>query len=1067
MAIKPIISPPVDPDRPGVTSTSDAPVFQFMTVRTARLASDSPGNVITYQPHYNSPLVAALSGTAGQAAALRLADVADASTGDLADTLAQLTPLAEFGRWLRANQARLVIETVEQALAELAPAPASPAQLGQVWEALSQAIAAGATQANQEPLLAVLRGQHFLDYRAEAGRSAPALRALAAAEVVLPAGVLPPERALPAAPNRPSTTPATEALQTQTAQRQQLAELELALTEIRRVRDVRQEVLRNTPVPGVPADLNPETIAAFAADTDAGVASTYAEAARRADFLGYDAGLSATTVALVASLGPADALRISFLLEQLEDQASRLAQQLGQTAAVLRPVFQVGGVLWAEETPQETALQTAGATGTALDDPYQTPPIVAQPDAVLNLAKAPADFAAAEFTAADFNTGARSTADGGIGDPYDGFYKDGAAGRIRPIGIGDLNRVEQTLCCYAAGEVAHIENIMQGEYKERSTRHLLRTEDTLDVTTDSETTTERDTTSTDRFELAQEATKVLEQDSSLTLGASASGSFGPVSVQASSNFAMSSSSSQTDHQTATYAKSVTDRSLQRIVEKVRTQRTRKRTEEFEENNKHGLDNRGGAKHVVGLYRWVDKIYKAQVVNYGKRLMFEFMVPEPGNFHLWALSRAATQGSASLNLPVDPRLKGIPGQDALSSAQALTATNYQAWAAAYNASVTPPPAETVLVSLALDGSKNPIARTSTTIMSGKSDGLVVPDGYEGTKVKMIADFQDSSGGGALPGAAINVGDIGVWWVQGGNGGLQRSSWTDWLGVSPVTGKVAVSYGVVYSERFTANIVLRCTRTAAAFDAWRLKAFQAIIDAYQTQKDAYDQAVAATLAAGGDTTIRGTNPEINQQLITNELKKGCLNWLFQGQQFGTYAVWRYGDNVNPPHYGTDAQAAADGERVKFMEQCFEWELMSYTLYPYYWANQGRWRPLYQLNDPDPLLLGFLQSGMARVLVSVRPGYERAAMYFLSTGRIYNGGELAALPSPIYRSVVEEMQQPVGVRVGQPWEIRVPTTMTVLQADSGAVDGKGLPCACTPGGGLGAVPALLTPQKAATAG
>jgi hypothetical protein len=91
-----------------------------------------------------------------------------------------------------------------------------------------------------------------------------------------------------------------------------------------------------------------------------------------------------------------------------------------------------------------------------------------------------------------------------------------------------------------------------------------------------------------------------------------------------------------------------------------------------------------------------------------------------------------------------------------------------------------------------------------------------------------------------------------------------------------------------------------------------------------------------------------------------------------------MWRYGDNVNPPHYSTDAQAAADGERTKFMEQCFEWELLTYTLYPYYWANQGRWRPLYQLSDADPQLLEFLQSGMARVLVSVRPGYEQAAMY-----------------------------------------------------------------------------------------
>jgi hypothetical protein len=165
-----------------------------------------------------------------------------------------------------------------------------------------------------------------------------------------------------------------------------------------------------------------------------------------------------------------------------------------------------------------------------------------------------------------------------------------------------------------------------------------------------------------------------------------------------------------------------------------------------------------------------------------------------------------------------------------------------------------------------------------------------------------------------------------------------------------------------------------------------------------------------------------------------------------------VWRSRDEVNPPYYTTDAQAVADGERAKFMEQCFEWELLTYTLYPYYWANQGRWRSLYQLSDTDPQLLAFLQSGMARVLVSVRPGYEQAAMYFLRTGQIWNGGEQPGINSLIYLAIVDELKQPVGVRVGKPWEIRVPTTLTVLQAESGAIDGKGLPCDCEPQAALG---------------
>ena len=115
-------------------------------------------------------------------------------------------------------------------------------------------------------------------------------------------------------------------------------------------------------------------------------------------------------------------------------------------------------------------------------------------------------------------------------------------------------------------------------------------------------------------------------------------------------------------------------------------------------------------------------------------------------------------------------------------------------------------------------------------------------------------------------------------------------------------------------------------------------------------------------------------------------------------------------------------------------------------------------YQLADSDPLFLQFLQSGLARVLVSVRPGYEKAAMYFLRTGQIWNGGSPPAINSPLYLSIVDELRPQPRTRVGDPWDVVVPTTLTVLQAKSGAIEGEGLPCACEPGETLGATSSSL---------
>ena len=51
---------------------------------------------------------------------------------------------------------------------------------------------------------------------------------------------------------------------------------------------------------------------------------------------------------------------------------------------------------------------------------------------------------------------------------------------------------------------------------------------------------------------------------------------------------------------------------------------------------------------------MEKKYEAKVVNYGKRLMFEFLVPEPAAFHLYAMTENAGDAAAGLVKPIDPR-----------------------------------------------------------------------------------------------------------------------------------------------------------------------------------------------------------------------------------------------------------------------------------------------------------------------------------------------------------------------------------------------------------------------------
>ena len=91
---------------------------------------------------------------------------------------------------------------------------------------------------------------------------------------------------------------------------------------------------------------------------------------------------------------------------------------------------------------------------------------------------------------------------------------------------------------------------------------------------------------------------------------------------------------------------------------------------------------------------------------------------------------------------------------------------------------------------------------------------------------------------------------------------------------------------------------------------------------------------------------------------------------------------------------------------------------------------------MRDPDPDFLAFLSAGWARVLIPVRPGFETALAHFMETGAIPEDGELGDLHSDIYLPLIQEIighdAVDEGVPYGEPWEVRLPTTLVKVRAD-----------------------------------
>ena len=73
---------------------------------------------------------------------------------------------------------------------------------------------------------------------------------------------------------------------------------------------------------------------------------------------------------------------------------------------------------------------------------------------------------------------------------------------------------------------------------------------------------------------------------------------------------------------------------------------------------------------------------------------------------------------------------------------------------------------------------------------------------------------------------------------------------------------------------------------------------------------------------------------------------------------------------------------------------------------------------------------------MVVPVHPGFERAVTLFLKTGLIWGGGYLPLFSTPevlkIYSDVELATQLDPPEQVGDIWQIRVPTSLVMLQED-----------------------------------
>jgi hypothetical protein len=626
-------------------------------------------------------------------------------------------------------------------------------------------------------------------------------------------------------------------------------------------------------------------------------------------------------------------------------------------------------------------------------------------------------------------------------------------------GVSDLFVVRSEWIRYEAGEIAHIENVMAKETKER--KHLRIDENEITATAETDTTTfnEIDSQTTDRFELNEDASR----DTDLAVHAdgqvNTSGQYGPTKVDTHIGGSLDFSQHDSWKRATTQSRETVGRTVTRVEQRVHNVRVARTLTRVEETNTHGFKNTTSA-HISGVYRWVDKIQRFQIFRYPNRRLLEFQIPEPAAWWRWLKKSSATAGLRN-EKPKPFTLNGNEESDANLRLKFsdVEPSNYAALGARYaTLGLEPPPKPVLINEIFTQDTKNPrdvgAIKRDDPVRYLKLGEMNIPSGYAAHHAwwRPQGWHEQAWSETNRPSLVLSVGNnthiypfavgeaFGLQYTEDSYGPLPLSTggavvapFDQYPGVEQTVVKIGLRTDNI--RGFSVAVSIECKPTVNTMTRWQISTYEKLASAYYAMKQARDEEENAAWVRTG-VVIEGDSPERNTEVIREQLKLGVLSMLFGDATRGSELPFTWADLIDRTD-GTHGPrpiaqpASVRAPMVQFLEQAFEWDKLTYLLYPYFWAD--KWTEIADIKSADAEFARFLRSGSARVVVSVRPGFESHIETFLDFGIIWGGGPPTAIGEEGYLSVANEIRSlhraPDDGEAGVWWNERLPTTLVWL--------------------------------------
>jgi LysM repeat protein len=593
-----------------------------------------------------------------------------------------------------------------------------------------------------------------------------------------------------------------------------------------------------------------------------------------------------------------------------------------------------------------------------------------------------------------------------------------AAFKVSPIGVLNLERIEMTPVGIERGEL--IATIPLAPLEKTAVVHKewsVTSKEFTSIVTDSlENFSE--TGVTENTELAQATTSQTTHSNQFNINDTVTGSYGPVTATVASDFTTQDQTSGSANESRRHAISTTRKASSRVKQEHKVTISTTTVTGTQETSTRVLENPSPSDPIRIDYFSMMRKWRVGLYRYGLRLTYDIAVPEPG---------AAMR---KIYAEIDKLQKQIKPFDFLVTHAEINSDNYLDLADRYDAQVALPLPHRGPITF----SAIPPSGTGWHFFKTEFD---VPADYQISKVHLFADLgriRDSEAPelvveGTAPIVAFTSQSPSppVFVVRENNdpNGIITAIHIDNAEIPNfLTGameKQSVVFNIINASVASISLSIDIEPTKMAKDRWQNDVWNTLYNAAQTKYYAEQQEIQAQIAALEDK-ISNVDTLTLRREENEEIMKSVLRWVlgpsfsFMPQEIGDL----FKSGGNDPTYGTVLDAdkgdslnvTENGwrpmfmyqEMVKFINQAIEWENVLYFLYSYFWDVPSSWNFIRQIRHPDPTRQAFLRAGSARVVLTVRPGWEQAWVSFVEAFEFSKSLKISNHP---YMRIAEEIR------------------------------------------------------------